>query len=130
MSSQQAHSYVNGTSALKIRHDRHERRQAGPKVIRVDFGAREEKPLSARSFDGMTSVRRVSTLSCDESLPKPPARAQRDLSVVIDALGLKEMKEEFEYGSAAGVSMGKGSFALTAACCACLFFFCMLVLVF
>lgn len=130
MSTQQAHSYVNGTSALKIRHDCQERYQTGSKVIRVDFGTREERAACVvRSRDGQASMLKASTPRRGDLSSKRSVRAQSDLSIVMDASGLKEMKEELEHGSAAGFSTRKGSFALTATCSVCLFVFCMFVLV-
>ncbi|MDO5042812.1 MAG: hypothetical protein Q4D92_04810 [Slackia sp.] len=127
MSNQQTHSYVNGTAALKIRHDRYERFGAAPKVIRVDFDAR--KTASAmRSNEDETPVYRSFVPMNGEASRVRSMCARHDLSVVVDALGFKEMREELEHGSAAGLPMRKGSFALTTVCCACLFAFCLFVL--
>lgn len=100
MSDRSAHMYVQGSSALEMP----SRLVSKPKVVRVDFGKECSSPVA---FPGhMTGEHAGSSIrenvSCrfrreDESLS-----FAQDLRMAYRALGVSQMYEELEQGSAAG----------------------------
>lgn len=100
MGNRNAYTYVQGTSALEMP------RQSplNPKVVRVDFGKCADLASSARAREEHAQLRsrvpeadRLRLQSGEES-----SSFTRDLKSAYLALGVSQMYEEFEQGSAAG----------------------------
>ncbi|RNL21656.1 hypothetical protein DMP07_02170 [Slackia faecicanis] len=125
MGNRGTHPYVEGTAALKIGRLRP---QGEPRLIRVDFGATNrpvvQEGLASRADCGP----RVMPLErASRRCARCAAPLRGDAAVIVDALGLREMRDELERGTASGVA-SEGSFAVTLACCAALFAFCLFLL--
>lgn len=125
MGNREIHPCVEGTAALKIGR---QRMQSGPRVIRVDFRATND-PVTREG-----SVRHEAhgphVVAFERSVRHRTRAAmplRGDAAVVIAALGLREMRDELENGTAAGIA-SEGSFAAALVCCAVLFAFCLFVL--
>lgn len=125
MGKREGYPYVEGTAALKIGR---QRAQNEPRVIRVDFRAANRD--AAYKGPVMHDARGVRVVPIERSARRRVcacAPTKSDVAVVVDALGLREMRDELERGTAAGVA-AEGSFAVMLACCAALFAFCLLLL--
>lgn len=100
MSERSAHMYVQGSSALEMP----SRFVSKPKVVRVDFG--KERSSSAAFLDCKTgehvgpSAREND--SCRFSRKDESLSFAQDLRAAYRALGVSQMYEELEQGSAAG----------------------------
>ncbi len=120
--------YVDGTSALELPR---ETAPGRPRLITVDFRHRSvrnaqipnertpviQRPATARR-NAVRAVERTDALGALRS----------DASVAVDALGLREIYEELEYGSAAGHATGRISFVKLFGCCCGLLAFLLLVI--
>ena len=127
MNNRESHAYVNGTAALEIPSVRS---SAG--VIRVDF-RRISRSARAQRADSPSATVQAEPPARGGAAPLPVRNGTRrlilgrDVAVAVSALGLREMREELEYGSAAGSSVRAVSWAQIAACCAVLGAFSLLV---
>lgn len=125
MNNRRLHPYVNGTAALEISH---ERVRSESRIIRVDFEGCEKSATMSEGFTNKNRSR-LASLPAHADCARGRMRAGRDFSIAIDALGLKEVKEELVRGSISGTSLRKESPAVAMACGAFLFVFGMLVLI-
>lgn len=129
MKNRESHAYVNGTAALEIPSARS---SAG--VIRVDF-RRISRSARAQRADSPSATAQAEPPARGAAVPLPVRNGTRrrvlgrDVSVAVSALGLREMREELEFGSAAGSPVRTVSWTQIAACCAALGAFSLFVIV-
>ena len=125
MGNREIHPCVEGTAALKIGR---QRTQGGPRVIRVDFRATNDAAVREGSVRHEARSPHIVALERPARYRGRVATPLRgDAAVVIQALGLREMRDELEDGTAAGIA-SESSLAVALACCTLLFAFCLFVL--